>query len=185
MRSGLFQFLLLLGCVALLARYAGRTPSPQRLERLFLVVSCQPPSASEGGPPKPKGDSMSLEVTQKGFYFIRTSQGEQGPGFRGYWTPAHFESLGKLLDQAGVWQLRDGDGGEPEGQVLYTYLEVSDGQRTSRTFWRGLPKAHRRVAEVLLSCPEMTPYLGLEIDRLARGKRAAPPEGAPLTTPTR
>lgn len=185
MRSGLFQFLLLLACVAVMARYAGRGPSPQRLERFLLVVSRDPLSASEGKPPKLRGDSLSLEVTERGWYFVRVSQGEVGSGFRGYWTPAHFESLGKLLEQAGVWQLRDGDGGEPEGQVLYTYLEVSDGQRTSRTFWRGLPRAHRRVAEVLLTRPEMGPYLGLEIDRLARGKRVSPPEGAPLTTPTR
>lgn len=185
MRSSFFHFLLLLGCVAVLARYAGRWPAPQRIQRVLLVVSRGAISGSAGQPIKIGGDSLTLEVTEKCWVFFRRSKKEDGPLYRGYWTPAHFESLFRLLEQAGVWQLRDGDGGEPDGQALYTYLEVSDGQRTMRTFWRGPSPPHQRVAEVLLSLPELSPHLGLEIDRLGGGKLPSRPKADPVASPNR
>lgn len=65
-------------------------------------------------------------------------------------------ALSGELHRAGAWELADADSKQPESQVLYTYLEVQEGQLPPhRSCWRGLPSnsPHEHCAQVLLGSP--------------------------------
>ena len=61
-----------------------------------------------------------------------------------------WSALQQVLLPLPGWREKQCDGGEPEGQALYTVLEIetSEGNVVSR--WRGLPRAQAEVANALL-----------------------------------
>ncbi len=65
-------------------------------------------------------------------------------------TPEQMTHLAERLEQAGAWQLENGDSQQPEERVYYTRLLLRRGERKHLSLWRGLPETHRACANCLL-----------------------------------
>lgn len=145
MRTNLWFCLLALVLVSLWA--FGHQPTRPNLQ-LRLILSRKPVQ-----PAFVEGNCYLLTIENGRLRSERKQDGVITPLTERTFSPEEQAALSDQLHRAGAWELADADSQQPESKVLYTYLEVQEGQLPPhRSSWRGLPtnSPHQHCAQVLL-----------------------------------
>lgn len=160
MRANLIWLVVLLAVVGVAAGfYRFQTPAEpqaQHLLSLRLLLCNRPIQMANGQPLFVEGDHfrMALFRQASGTGQMSTSRSSNGTGYPGLLTTisaAEWAEFEKGLLALPGWREKECDGGEPEGQVLYTLLQIKTDQGEFVSSWRGLPKPQAEVANFLLS----------------------------------
>ena len=143
-------------CVLALA--AGYWPRSRGIVSLRLLLAARPIALSDDQPLFVEGDcfQMALHSMSDGSAQMSASQRSQGLMSQEILTrlsAREWTALKQGLWELPGWRERQCDGGEAEGQALYTLLEIETDQGKFRSNWRGLPKAQAEVANLLLKSP--------------------------------
>lgn len=155
MRVNLAWLCFLVCAVALMI---GDSPRSERILSLRLLLAQRPIALSDGQPLFAEGDCfrLALHLTADGTAQMSSSQRSNGLMSQGLLStlsaPQWFYLERGLGDLPG-WREKQCDGGEPEGQVLYTWLEVVTQQEKFCSNWRGTPKPQAEVLNFLLKSP--------------------------------
>lgn len=159
MRANLIWLVVLLAVVGVAGFYRSRpqsAPQSQHLLSLRLLLCNRPIQMANGQPLFVEGDHfrMALFRQANGTGQMSTSRSSNGTGYPGLLTTisaAEWAEFEKGLLALPGWREKECDGGEPEGQVLYTLLQIKTDQGEFVSSWRGLPKPQAEVANFLLS----------------------------------
>ncbi|MBS2036823.1 hypothetical protein JST97_17665 [bacterium] len=123
---------------------------------LRLLLATRPISQSQGQPVFVDGDCFRMGIFARpdGSAQMSSSRRQDGVITNGILTtvpaPEWSALEGSFLSLPG-WREKQCDGGEPEGQVLYTLLEIETSEGRFVSQWRGLPRPQADVANLLLS----------------------------------
>ena len=155
MRVNLAWLCFLFCAVALMIGYS---PRSERILSLRLLLAQRPIALSDGQPLFVEGDCfrLALHLTADGSAQMSSSQRRNGlmsQGLLSTWSAPQWSSLERGLWDLPGWREKQCDGGEPEGQVLYTWLEVETQHEKFCSHWRGLPKPQAEVLHFLLKSP--------------------------------
>lgn len=159
MRANLAWLLALLCAVALACGYQFSQP---HLRSLRLLLAAKPIVLSEGKPVFVEGDCFRLALFSQpdGSAQMSTSRRHDGITSNGILTTMNaqdWSALEKGLLPLPGWREKQCDDGEPEGEALYTLLEIETSEGKFVSQWRGLPKPQAEVANLLLGSPAGPP----------------------------
>jgi hypothetical protein len=149
-KSNLLCLVLLLGLVALVS-YRRR---PEQILSVRLLLTRQPMSLVEDKP-LVRGDCfrLALHLLPNGSAQMSSSQrvnSQEKQGLLRTLSPIEWSRLERGLAALSGWRTPQCNSDQPEGQVLYTLMEVETSQGQFRSYWRGLPKPQAEVANYLL-----------------------------------
>lgn len=162
------EILWLLGVLAVLGLggYFFSTPHSDGPLRLELVLAADPELQHSF--------TLTLESNQHGAGYdtLIRACGTQPPfDSHGGINVERFQQLRNTLESKGLMGIPDGDSQEPEAQVLYTRLTVSENGSKRVSQWRGLPTAsHRELAGAFLADPTLGPSIGKGLAAVQRFK---------------
>ena len=153
MRANLVWLLALLCAVALFIGY--RFPA-QRILSLHLLLATKPIARDDGQILFVEGDCFRLDLDPVADGSAHMSTGGRKDGVMSQdnvttLSAQDWAALEKGLLALPGWRERQADGGEPQGQALYTELKIETTEGKFVSHWRGLPKPQADVANFLLA----------------------------------